>query len=60
MKFEEVMWGAKVNTTGIHTLCYRLPDMQKAYGGDMTFFERGNAAVKEYYGGKYPWTEMRS
>jgi glycosyltransferase involved in cell wall biosynthesis len=45
----------KHETTGLHTLCYRLPDMQKAYGGDMTFFERGNEAVKKFYGGKYPW-----
>lgn len=53
--FEAVMWDAKYDTTGLHTLCYRLPDMQKAYGGDMTFFERGNEAVKKHYGGKYPW-----
>jgi GT2 family glycosyltransferase len=44
-------------TTGLHTLNYRLPDMNKAYGGDFKFFEKGNEAVKQYYGGKYPWTE---
>lgn len=44
-------------TTGQHTLNYRLPDMNKAYGGDFKFFEKGNEAVKQYYGGKYPWTE---
>lgn len=45
-------------TTGLHTLNYRLPDIQKAYGGDTKFFEKGNEAVKQYYGGKYPWTEQ--
>ena len=44
-------------TTGLHTLNYRLPDMNKAYGGDFKFFEKGNEAVKQFYGGKYPWTE---
>jgi len=44
-------------TTGQHTLYYRLPDMNRAYGGDFKFFEKGNDAVKQYYGGKYPWTE---
>ena len=43
------------DTTGLHTLNYRLPDMQRAYGGDMEFFKRGNEIVKTYYGGKYPW-----
>lgn len=43
------------DTTGLHTLNYRLPDMQKAYGGDMKFFERGNELVKQKYGGVYPW-----
>lgn len=46
---------AKHETTGLHTLCYRLPDMQKAYGGDMKFFEKGNEEVKKFYKGKYPW-----
>lgn len=45
------------DTTGLHTLNYRLPDMQKAYGGDMEFFKRGNEIVKKYYGGKYPWNQ---
>ena len=43
------------DTTGLHTLNYRLPDMQKAYGGDLDFFKRGNEIVKTYYGGEYPW-----
>jgi glycosyltransferase involved in cell wall biosynthesis len=43
------------DTTGLHTLNYRLPDMEKAYGGDLKFFERGNEIVKQRYGGSYPW-----
>jgi hypothetical protein len=31
--------------------------MQKAYGGDMDFFKRGNEIVKTYYGGEYPWKQ---
>lgn len=44
-------------TSGQHTLNYKLPDMNRAYGGDFKFFEKGNAAIKQQYGGKYPWTE---
>lgn len=44
-------------TTGLHTLNYRLPDMNRAYGGDYKFFEKGNEAVKQFYGGVYPWTK---
>jgi GT2 family glycosyltransferase len=43
------------NTTGLHTLNYNLPDMNKAYGGDMEFFKKGNEVIKKLYGGKYPW-----
>jgi glycosyltransferase involved in cell wall biosynthesis len=43
------------DTTGLHTLNYVLPDMQKAYGGDLKFFEKGNENVKKHYGGTYPW-----
>lgn len=42
------------DTTGMHTLNYRLPDMQKAYGGDYNFFSKGNKAVEEFYG-RLPW-----
>ena len=42
-------------TTGLHTLHYELPDMYKAYGGDLKFFERGNQKILEFYNGKYPW-----
>lgn len=45
------------DTTGLHTLNYRLPDMQKAYGGDMEFFKRGNEIVKQKHGGIYPWQD---
>jgi glycosyltransferase involved in cell wall biosynthesis len=45
------------DTTGLHTLNYRLPDMKKAYGGDLDFFKRGNDFVKQYYGGEYPWKQ---
>lgn len=47
--------GAQYDTTGLHTMNYILPDMQSAYGGDLKFFERGNEAVKKFYGGTYPW-----
>lgn len=43
------------DTSSLHTLNYKLPDMNKAYGGDLKFFEKGNAAIKQRYGGKYPW-----
>lgn len=46
------------DTTGLHTLNYRLPDMQKAYGGDLKFFEHGNDIVKRKYGGAYPWQKI--
>lgn len=43
------------DTSGQHTLNYRLPDMDRAYGGDLDFFSRGNQYMKQKYGGKYPW-----
>jgi len=48
---------APYDTTGIHTLNYNLPDMQKAYGGDMEFFKKGNEMIKNIHGGKYPWLQ---
>ena len=45
-------------TTGLHTLNYRLPDMNKAYGGDFKFFEKGNAAILQKYNGVYPWKKI--
>ena len=49
---------SKYDTTGLHTLNYKLPDMNKAYGGDMQFFEKGNLFVKNFYGGEYPWKKI--
>jgi len=46
---------AKYNTTGLHSLNYRLPDMEKSYNGDYSFFERGNAEILKQYNGGYPW-----
>lgn len=53
-----IMHISNFETSGLYTLNYRLPDMNKAYGGDTKFFEKGNESVKQYYGGKYPWTEQ--
>ena len=46
---------ARYNTTGLHTLNYRLPDMTRAYGGNLDFFKTGNEEIKKKYGGNYPW-----
>jgi glycosyltransferase involved in cell wall biosynthesis len=54
--FKLVMGKDRFGTTGLHTLNYRLPDMARAYGGQLDFFEKGNEAVKQRYGG-YPWIE---
>lgn len=43
--------------TGLHTMCYRLPDMDKQYGGDLEFFAKGNEVIKKQYGGKFPWSK---
>lgn len=56
--FKIIKDGAKYATTGLHTMNYILPDMNKAYGGDLKFFERGNEAVKQFYGGQYPWQTL--
>lgn len=40
--------------TGEHTLNYRLPDMDKAYGGQHDFFQKGAAYMKAKYG-ELPW-----
>lgn len=52
--YKAVRHAAAHETTGLHTLNYRLPDMTKAYGGKMDFFAKGNEAVKQKYG-DYPW-----
>jgi len=46
---------SKYETTGLHTLNYTLPDMDKAYGGDYDIFEKGNEAMKQKHNGVYPW-----
>jgi len=43
------------DTTGLHTLNYELPDMNKAYGGQTRIFEEFNRAMLRKHGGKYPW-----
>lgn len=46
---------AKYDTTGLHTLNYELPNMDKAYGGEKDIFEKYNQIMLEKYSGKYPW-----
>lgn len=43
------------DTSGLHTLNYELPDMDKAYGGHRDIFDKFNVVMKQRYGGKYPW-----
>jgi len=50
----KVMGHDNYGTTGLHTLNYKLPNMEKAYGGDYEFFKKGNEAIKQKYG-SYPW-----
>jgi hypothetical protein len=45
----------KYNTTGLHTLNYELPDMNRAYGGQFDIFDKYNEIVKQNHGGVYPW-----
>jgi Glycosyl transferase family 2 len=46
----------KWDTTGKHTLCYRLDGNE----GSVTkeFFIEGNKTQETYYGGKYPWIKI--
>lgn len=41
--------------TGLWTLNYTLPPIDKAYGGNKDFFRTGNEATLNRYGGQYPW-----
>lgn len=43
------------DTTGLHTLNYRLPDIDKAYDGDREIFKRYNEIMKQQHNGAYPW-----
>ena len=46
-------------TTGKHTLCYKLSnDYERKYGG-INFFKEGNDSVVKHYGG-YPWQKTSS
>jgi hypothetical protein len=51
--FYTVKGGAKYDTNGKHTLCYRLDGNPKSVTKE--FFETGNKTQEAYYGGNYPW-----
>ena len=52
--FNAVRGSSRYNTTGLHTMNYRLDDnMIKKYGSE-DFFHKGNAVIQRRYGG-YPW-----
>lgn len=53
--FMSVMKQRNYGTSGLHTLNYKLPDMDRFYGGQLDIFDKGNAMMKQKYGGKYPW-----
>lgn len=53
--FMSVMHQSNYGTSGLHTLNYKLPDMNRFYGGQTDIFERGNAEMLKRSGGKYPW-----
>ena len=43
----------KWDTSGKHTLCYRLDGNPNSVNKD--FFDEGNKVQNEYYGGRFPW-----
>jgi len=43
------------DTTGLHTLNYRLDDALEKKYGSLDFFTKGNEILKQYYFGEYPW-----
>lgn len=46
-------------TTGLHTMNYRLDgEIEKKYG-NLDFFVKGNEIVKQQYFGEYPWQKNR-
>lgn len=53
--FTFVRHQSKYDTTGLHTLNYNLPDMNKAYGGDIDIFSKYNEIMKQKHNGEYPW-----
>lgn len=42
-------------TTGLHTMNYRLDDQLEKKYGNIDFFVKGNEIVKQQYFGEYPW-----
>ena len=44
---------AKYDTSGKHTLCYRLDGNPNSVTKE--FFDKGNETQKQYYGEKFPW-----
>lgn len=44
-------------TTGLHTLNYRLDDALEKKYGNLDFFKNGNEILKKYYFGEYPWNK---
>lgn len=47
---------SKWNTSGKHSLCYRVDNNPKSVNGE--FFIEGNKLNLEYYKGKYPWQNI--
>lgn len=45
------------NTSGKHTLCYRVDGIEKKYG-QLSFFTEGNQKQLEHYKGQYPWQKI--
>lgn len=55
----QVYKSTNFDTTGLHTLCYRLDDRIEQKYGSVDFFKDGNAVVKKHYG-DYPWLKTSS
>jgi hypothetical protein len=47
---------SKWNTSGNHTLCYRVDGNPKSVNGD--FFIEGNKQQLNYYKGQLPWLKI--
>jgi glycosyltransferase involved in cell wall biosynthesis len=56
--FMAIKNNAGYETTGLHTLNYNLPDMDKAYGGHRDIFTKFNEVVKKTYNGEFPWVKQ--
>ena len=56
----KVMNNKNYDTSGLHTMNYRLDDnMEKKYGS-LDFFIKGNDLVKQHYYGEFPWQKTSS